>query len=114
MDSGLEAGIHQGEVLIWERDVEEIGRVDLLQEGCGFGDIVGIDLSSFDFDTGGVFNISRDLFTLGEGPAGEPDFSKIGSILGALLGDDVSDAPGSDDDRCVFFAQAGAVLADSF
>jgi hypothetical protein len=114
MDSGLEAGIHQGEVLVRERDVEEIGRVDLPQEGCGVGDIVGIDLGSFDFDTGVVFNISRDLFTLGEGPAGEPDFSKIGSILGALLGDDVSDAPGSDDHHCLFFAQVIGLIGDSF
>jgi hypothetical protein len=42
VDPGLEAGVHEGQVLVGQGDVEHQVRLERLDQGHGLGDVVGI------------------------------------------------------------------------
>ena len=69
MDSCLKAGIHNMQVLIGKREIENNVRLEFIYESGQFRHIVGIHLCYLDVPAISPFNIASDGLTLGEGPA---------------------------------------------
>ncbi len=89
-----EAGVHDGEVLIGQGDVDDDLRLEVLQEGSQLGHVVGIDACGL--NRAGEFG--GDGVALGLGAGGQHDLAENVRELSAFVGDDTADAAGSDDE----------------
>ena len=90
--AALETGVHDGEILIREGDVDDDIGLESAEQLAQLGDAVGIDLRGF--DAAAADSRSHGV-ALGLGAAGEHDLREDG-VGGDLLGDDRADAPGTD------------------
>lgn len=93
----MKAGVHEGEVLIGEGDVDEELRFDAVDEGGCFGDVVGVDLVGGDVNACACFDVLRDGVAFALGARGEVDVVEDAGKLGAFVGNDVAYATCSDD-----------------
>ena len=89
----LEAGIHDGEVLVRQGDVDDDVGLESAEQRTQLGHAVGIDLGRLDPVAA---DGSGDGVALGLGTAGEHDLRKYG-IGGDLLRDDRADTARTDD-----------------
>jgi hypothetical protein len=94
MHSGLQAGVHDGEILIRKGDIDDDLGLELIQQGDEFRHIVSIDTCGLD----GTAEFSGDGVTFGLRAGGEHDFTEDLGELGAFMSDDTADAAGSDDE----------------
>jgi len=97
IDLALQAGIHNGQVLVGKRDIDDDIRSGTVDELYEFGDRVGIDLRRFDLHAGSLFDIHSDVVALAKCPARQCDLSESVDIHGALECHDVTDAACADD-----------------
>jgi hypothetical protein len=94
MHTSREAGVHDGEVLIGQGDVDDDLGFEVLQEGGQLGNIVGVH--SGGLDRAGEFG--GDGVALGLGAGGQHDLAENVRELSTFVGDDTADAAGSDDE----------------
>ncbi len=72
VDARLEAGIHDGEVLVGQGDIDDQFRLFPLQQRCQFRHIVRVDLCGADWPA----QLIGDRLALGLGAAGKHNFGK--------------------------------------
>src|SRR5690606_3406914 len=98
VDAGFEAGVHDGEVLVGQGDVDHQLGLLRLQQGGELGHVVGIHLGGADGAALHALDVGGDGLALGLGAAGQQDVGKHLGQLRAFVGDDAADATGADDD----------------
>ncbi len=101
VNAGLEAGVHEVEILVGEGDVDEQLRAGFLDERGGFVGVIGIDLGGGDFAAGAGFHGGGDVVAFGKGARGQGDLAESSGKHGAFVGDDAADPAGSDDEDVV-------------
>lgn len=94
MHARSEAGVHDGEVLVGQRDVDDDFRLEVVQQGGQFGDVVGVNPRSLN----GAGKLGGNGVTLGFGAGGQHDLAEDFGELCAFVGDNTADAAGSDDE----------------
>jgi hypothetical protein len=97
-DAGVEAGVHQVEVLVGQGDVDE----QVGAEGLDQGVTVALTSSASraaraDRAAGGGLDVGGDGLALVLVARGQHDLREGLGVHGALVGDDVADAAGADD-----------------
>ena len=92
--AGLQAGVHDGEVLIRQRHIDHDLRFEVVQESHQLRHIVRIDARGLDR----ALQFGGDAVALRLRAAGEHDLTEDVGKLGAFVGDDAADAAGSDDE----------------
>ena len=100
--AGVEASVHQRQILIRERDVDEHLRFEFAEQRDDFLHVVGIDLRGFEHDAGRVFDVGGDCLAFVFVARGEHDFAEFRRVLRDLVSDDVADAARTDDERSFF------------
>ena len=101
VDPGLEAGVHEVEILVGEGDVDQQFRAGFFDQRGGFVGVVGIDLGGGDLLAGALFHRGSDVIAFGKGAGGEGDFAESFREHCAFVGDDAADPAGSDDEDFV-------------
>lgn len=96
VDAGVEAGVHQMKVLVGQGDVDEQIGAEGLDEGNRRFDIIGIHGGRLDGLARGDLDVRRDGLAFILIARGEHDFREGLGCHGAFVGDDVTDAAGSD------------------
>ncbi len=99
MRAGFEACIHDRQVLIGQGHIDHQVGFDLVDEGDGLGDIIGIDLSDIDWRLAQF----GDVFTGDEAAAGQRDMLERFSVHGAFLRDDRPRRASADDQNSIHF-----------
>ena len=69
---GLETGVHDGEILVWQGDIDDQVRRNLSHQGNQLPRVVGIDLSGLD----GPGKLALDLFAFRESAARQNNLRK--------------------------------------
>ena len=87
------ARVHDGKVLVGERDVYHQFRLEIADEGGDFRGLVGIDFCRVD---GNVLDVFGDCVALGLCPAREKDFGIDVRVFSALADDNVRNTAGTD------------------
>ncbi len=101
IDAGFEAGVHDRQVLVWQRDVDDEGRLHFLDEGDQFGHVVGVNLRSLDRAPLFFQDLLRDLLALGFRAARQRDVAEHFRHLCALVRNNLPySARANDQNRC--------------
>jgi len=93
VDTGRQAGIHDGQVLIGQGDVDHQFGPHSFDQRAELGRVVGIHSGGLD----GAGDLRGDGVALGFGAARQHDIREDFRHLGALVGDHLADAARSDD-----------------
>ena len=101
IDAGFKAGVHEGEVLVRQGDVDQQGGSRFTDELGSFCGVVGIDLKGGDVASEALFDRGGDGLALRDGAGGEGDLAEDFGEHGAFVGDDAADSAGSDDEDLV-------------
>ena len=91
--AGLQAGVHDVQILVGEGHVDHQLRLHLPDQGHQFRHVVGIHLGRLD----AVAQLGGNGVALRFGARGEGDLAEDVAPLGAFVGDDLADAAGADD-----------------
>ena len=91
--AGLEAGVHDVEVLVGQGEVQDDVRAERLDELDELGDVVGVDLCGLN----GTLQCGGELLAPGLRAAGDHDVGEDVGRLDAFVGCDGGDAARSDD-----------------
>ena len=95
--AGFEAGVHDGEVLVGEGDIDDDVSAERADEAGGGGDVICVDGGRFYGDAFFFPDVCGDGVAFGDGAAGEEDVAEDLMELGAFVSHDASDAAGTDD-----------------
>ena len=96
VNAGVEAGVHQVKGLGGQGDVDEQVGAEGLDQGDRRLDVIGIHGGRLDGLAGGDLNVRRDGFAFVLVARSKHDFREGLGCHGAFVGDDVTDAAGSD------------------
>jgi hypothetical protein len=91
--AGLEAGVHDGQVLVGQRDVDDQFRLHVAHQRNQLRHVVGVDPGGGDWP----LDLRGDLLALGLVAARQHDIREDLGHLGALVGHDAANAAGTDD-----------------
>ena len=94
---GGKAGVHDGQVLIRQGEVEHQVRLDLVDEVHKLVDVVGVHPGGGDFGLGGALELLLQSVALFLGAAGDADFLKDLAVLAAFVDGDRGHASAADD-----------------
>ena len=89
----FKAGIHDGEILVWQRHIDDHLRLEALQQLHQFRDVVGIDTSSLD----GPLEFSCDGIALRFCAGRQHDLAEHFRELGAFMNNHTTYAAGTND-----------------
>ncbi len=101
VDAGLEACVHDREILVGQGHVDDQRGAELLDERDGLRNVVGIHRRRRDVTSGQLFDRCRDRVATALGTACEQDLAEDVRVLGTLVGNDTADATRSDDEDLV-------------
>ena len=96
VDAALQAGVHDGQVLVGQGNVHHQVGLVVLDEGHHFLHLVGVHLGGGDLGGGLSFQLSGQLVTLGLGAAGDAQLGKHVADLAALADGHVGHAAAAD------------------
>ncbi|MNQ89975.1 hypothetical protein D3C85_1053000 [compost metagenome] len=96
VDAGGQAGVHDGQVLIGQGQVDHEGRLDRLDQGRGRGDVVGVDLGRVDGHAKARLHGFGDGVALGLRAARQGDMREDVRIHRHLVDRDGADAACTD------------------
>ena len=94
MHAGLEAGIHDREILVGQGDVDHQRGLHAAYQRHRLRDVVGVNLCRVD----GAADLRRDATAFLLGATGQPDLRKHLRNLCALVCHHLPDAAGADDE----------------
>ena len=97
MNPGFEAGIHDGQILIGQGDIDDDLGLEAFQQRHEFWHMIGIDSCCLNW----TLQFRGDAVTLRFRAAGQHDFTENIGQLGAFMSDDAADAACSDDEYFV-------------
>ena len=97
VDAGVEAGVHQVEVLVGQGEIDQQVGAERLDQGDGGLDVVRVDGRGLDRAARGGLDVGGDGLALVLVARSQHDFREGLGVHGALVGDDVADAAGADD-----------------
>ena len=96
IDAALQAGVHDGQILVGQGDVHHQVGLAALNEGDHFFHLVGVHLGSGDLGGSLARQLGGQLVTLGLGAAGDAQFGKHIADLAALADGHVGHAAAAD------------------
>ena len=99
IDAALQAGVHDGQILVGQGDVHHQVGLAALNEGDHFFHLVGVHLGSGDLGGSLARQLGGQLVTLGLGAAGDAQFGEHLRGLAAFLDGDRGDTAAANDEN---------------
>ena len=102
VNAGVQTRVHQRQILIRERNVDQNLRLKFFQKRDHFLYVVRIDFRRFNHNARRIFDVRRNRLAFILVAGSEHDFAELRRILSYFVSDDVADPARTDDKRSFF------------